>query len=252
MRRIGLRVPPGRNRARLTAVTALGDTFAGAVEFPWLYRRLRIHDNDTQEEKMMTGRRTFLIAGIAILGAGIAGCAGSGAEGGWVTLLDGSRPSSIDGWTQIGEGNWSFVDGTLQGKNGKAGFMVSKDSYTDFEVRAEFWADEDANSGIFLRCQDRNKVGSATAYEVNIFDKRPDPSYGTGAIVDVAKVAQPGPKAANRWNTYEITARGERMVVVLNGQQTADGHDSRRHSGPIALQSAAGTIRFRKVQIRTM
>ena len=67
-----------------------------------------------------------------------------------------------------------------------------------------------------MRCQDRRKVDAANSYEVNIFDKRPDPNYGTGAIVDVAKVAQPMPKAANRWNTYEVTAPGDRMVVVLN------------------------------------
>jgi hypothetical protein len=160
--------------------------------------------------------------------------------------------SNFDGWTQIGEGNWSFVEGTLQGKNGKAGYLVSKDSYADFEIRAEFWADADANSGIFIRCADRNKVGDASAYEANIFDKRPDPSYGTGAIVNFARIAQPGPKAANRWNTYEITARGNRIVVVLNGQQTADAIDGKYRSGPVALQSAGGTIRFRKVQIRAM
>lgn len=200
----------------------------------------------------MTDRRTFLATGIAVLGAGLAGCAGSGAYRGWVTLLDGSRMSNYDGWAPIGQGNWIFVDGTLQGKNGKAGFLVSKDSYTDFEIRAEFWADDDANSGIFLRCQDRNKVGADNAYEVNIFDKRLNPSYGTGAIVNVAKVAQPGPKAANRWNTYEITARGDRLVVVLNGRQTVDVRDGKHRSGPIALKSFAGTIRFRKVQIRTL
>jgi hypothetical protein len=222
------------------------------VNFPIFNRQFRDNDNTTYEEKIMTDRRTFLAAGIAVLGAGVAGCAGSGAEGGWTTLVDGARMSNFDGWTQIGEGNWSFVEGTLQGKNGKAGYLVSKDSYTDFEIRAEFWADDDANSGIFIRCEDRNKVGAANAYEVNIFDKRPDPSYGTGAIVDVAKVARPGPKAGNRWNTYEITARGNRIVVVLNGQQTADAIDGKHRAGPVALQSAAGTIRFRKVQIRAM
>lgn len=200
----------------------------------------------------MTDRRAFLSTGIAILGAGLAGCAGSGAGRGWITLLDGSSINSLDGWAQIGERNWSLVDGTVQGTNDKGGFLVSKDSYTDFEIRATFWADENANSGIFLRCQDRNKVGADNAYEVNIFDRRPDPSYGTGAIVNVAKVAQPGPRAANRWNTYEISARGGRMVVVLNGMQTVDAHDGKFRSGPIALQSAGGTIRFRTVEIRNM
>jgi len=200
----------------------------------------------------MTDRRAFLTTGIAILGAGLAGCAGGGAERGWSALLDGGSMSNLDGWTQIGERNWSLVEGTVQGTNDKGGFLVSKDAYTDFEIRAEFWADENANSGIFLRCQDRNKVGADNAYEVNIFDKRPDPSYGTGAIVNVARVAQPAPRAANRWNTYEISARGGRIVVVLNGKQTVDAHDGKYRSGPIALQSAGGTIRFRKVEIRSM
>jgi hypothetical protein len=196
----------------------------------------------------MNDRRAFLLSSLAVVG----GCAGPAAAA-WTTLLDGSSLSGLaglSGWSAIGEGNWSVQEGTVQGRNGKAGFLVSQGSYADFELRAEFWADATANSGIFLRCQDPKKVGSDNAYEVNIFDQRPDPSYGTGAIVDVVKVAQPAPQAANRWNTYEITARGDRMVVVLNGMQTADGRDARWRGGPIALQSAAGTIRFRKVQIR--
>ena len=197
---------------------------------------------------MTIDRRFFLGAGIAIVGAGVAGCAGLGSGAGWVTLLDGT---TLDGWTQLGKGNWSVVDGTVQGKNGDSGFIVSKDSYADFMIRAEFWADEDANSGIFIRCQDRTKVDAVNAYEVNIFDKRPDPVYGTGAIVNIAKVI-PMPKAANKWNVYEITAQGDRFVVVLNGQTTVDVRDAKHRAGPIALQSAAGTIRFRKVQIRSL
>ena len=197
----------------------------------------------------MTNRRTFIASGVVALSAGLTGCASAPSSRSWTTLVDGTIPT-FDGWSAIGEGNWSYVDGTLQGKNGKSGFLISKSSYTDFEVRAEFWADEDANSGIFLRCQDRTKVLGTNSYEVNIFDKRPDPSYGTGAIVNFAKVPSPAPKAANRWNVFEITARGDRLVVALNGQQTADVRTGKLSSGPIALQSAAGTVRFRKVQIR--
>jgi Domain of Unknown Function (DUF1080) len=203
----------------------------------------------------MIDRRKLLTTSLAALGTGmglgLTACAGiTGAS--WTTLVEGSKVQNLDGWTALGAGNWSFVEGTLQGKNGKAGFLVSKESYADFMIRAEFWADEEANSGIFIRCQDRNKVGADNAYEVNIFDKRPEPSYGTGAIVDVAKVALPGPKAANRWNTFEITARGDRLTVLLNGQQTVDVRNSKYASGPVALQSAAGTIRFRKVEIRRL
>lgn len=199
-------------------------------------------------------RRSMLITGTTLLGGvALTGCASPGGNAGWTTLVDGSRiPGAAEGWSAQGEGNWSLVDGSLQGKAGKSGFLVTKDSYTDFQIRAEFWADEDANSGLFIRCQDRAKVTASNAYEVNIFDKRPDPTYGTAAIVDFAKVRQPGPKAANRWNNFLITAQGDRLVVVFNGEQTVDVRDGKFRSGPIALQSAGGTVRFRKVQVRTL
>ncbi|HEX7785995.1 MAG TPA: DUF1080 domain-containing protein, partial [Methylomirabilota bacterium] len=88
-------------------------------------------------------------------------------------------------------------------------------------------------------------------YEANIFDQRPDPTYGTGAIVKVAKV-QPMPKAGGKWNTYDITLRGPRLVVVLNGVKTVDVQDSKLASGPIALQWGRGTIKFRKVEIKPL
>ena len=132
------------------------------------------------------------------------------------------------------------------------GFLVSKSSYGDFQIRSEFWVDSDANSGIFLRCADPQKVTAVNCYEVNIYDKRPDPSYGTGAIVDVAKV-DPMPKAAGKWNTYEITAQGSHLVVVLNGQKTADVQDSKHNAGgPFALQYGSGVVKFRKVQIKPL
>ena len=200
----------------------------------------------------MTQRRTLLVAGLATVGTGLAGCAGMSGGGGWVTLVDGATISNLNGWTPLGEGNWSITEGTLQGKNGKAGYLVSALSYTDFQIRAEFWADEPANSGIFIRCQDRNKVGADNSYEVNIFDKRPDPSYGTAAIVDFAKAPMPYPQAANKWNTFDITAKGDQLVVVFNGQKTVDIRNGKYSAGPFALQSAGGTIRFRKVQIRAI
>lgn len=199
----------------------------------------------------MIRRRTLIAAagGAAALG----GCATGLPDGSWRVLVDGTKvPGAAEGWATLGEGNWSVVEGTLQGKGGKLGYLVSPASYTDFEIRAEFWADEACNSGIFIRCQSREKVGADNAYEVNIFDKRPEPSYGTAAIVDVAKVRQPGPMAANRWNTFEITAKRERLVVVFNGEKTVDVNNGKWKSGPVALQSAGGTIRFRKVMVKAL
>src|ERR1700752_308450 len=171
---------------------------------------------------------------------------------GWIKLVDGGYKAAD--WTEVGKANWTVKDGSLMADklDGKdPSYLVSKDSYKDFMIQAEFWADDAANSGIFIRCDGRDKIDSKICYEVNIFDKRPDPSYGTGAIVNVAKV-DPMPKAGGKWNTYEITAKGDQFIVVLNGTKTVDAKDGQHARGPIALQYGAGVVKFRNVQIKPL
>jgi hypothetical protein len=118
-------------------------------------------------------------------------------------------------------------------------------------MRVEFWVDDDANSGAFIRCQDPKEINAKNAYEVNVFDKRPDPAYRTGAIVDVAKPLSMI-NAGGKWNTFEITAQGPRLVVTLNGTKTVDVEHKGHVRGPIALQYGAGTVKFRNVQIKPL
>jgi Domain of Unknown Function (DUF1080) len=135
---------------------------------------------------------------------------------------------------------------------------VSKNSYKDFQIRAEFWADHTTNSGIFIRISDPKDIGSKSAYEMNIYDQRAGPEYGTGAIVNVAPVS-PMPKAGGKWNTYEITAKGSQLTVVFNGVKTADIQHSQFSEGPLSLQygggpkeTPGGAIKWRKVQIKPL
>ena len=53
------------------------------------------------------------------------------------------------------------------------GFLVTPMSYGDFQITLEFWVNHDANSGVFIRCQDPKMISAMNSYEVNIFDKRP-------------------------------------------------------------------------------
>lgn len=168
----------------------------------------------------------------------------------WVTLLDGEK--GLDQWNRLGDANWRAEDGAVvaDAKTGTpAGFLVSPRSYANFELQVEFWASDDANSGIYMRCADAEKLSDVTCYEANIFDQRPEAAYGTGAIVHHAAV-DPMPKAGGKWSTMDITADGARLTVKLDGVQTATATDSSLASGPFALQYAAGVMKFRKVRIR--
>jgi len=167
---------------------------------------------------------------------------------GWVTLVDGK---TMGDWDTVGEANWRLEDGALVADKGKAAHLVGKNKYKDFQIHAEFWASDDANSGIFIRCADPKKPGAKSCYEVNIFDQRKDPSYGTGAIVDFAEV-NPMPKAGGKWNTFEITAKGRDISVMLNGQKTVQLRNGMFEEGPFTLQYASGVIKFRKVAIKPL
>ena len=94
---------------------------------------------------------------------------------------------------------------------------------------------------------------------MNIYDARPGQEYSTGAIVDFARVAVPGPyKAAGRWNTLEISAKGGNVVVFFNGVQTVEMVNSKFAQGPFALQfgnhgkAPGDAIKWRKVQVKPL
>ena len=202
-------------------------------------------------------RVSAFVTVLVAVALGIAGCGMMpGGDSGWITLVDGT-PKSLENWNRIGDANWRIQDGALVADKGQGGYLVSKNTYKDFQIRAEFWADHNTNSGIFIRAADPKKIGAVSAYEVNIYDQRPEPKYGTGAIVDFAAVS-PMPKAGGKWNTYLITAKGSQLTVVLNGQQTVNITDSKFPQGPFALQygmngkEPGGAIKWRKVEIRPL
>ena len=203
-------------------------------------------------------RLSVITIGLLLVAFTVFGCATRPYGSDWVTLIDGDK--GLENWNRIGDANWRAEGGAIVADRGKGGFLVSKNSYKDFEIYAEFWAESDTNSGIFLRASDPQNVGGDNAYEVNIWDIRPDPTYGTGAIVNVAPVPVPIVyKAGGRWNTYEISAKGTELTVKFNGIVTASAHDSKFASGPFALQygfgvkgATGGPIKWRKVQIKPL
>jgi prolyl-tRNA editing enzyme YbaK/EbsC (Cys-tRNA(Pro) deacylase) len=61
-----------------------------------------------------------------------------------------------------------------------------------------------------------------------------------------------------QWNTLEATANGDHFVIIYNGRQVVDTHDSKRAAGAIGLQLAhpedarEATIEFRNLKVRRL
>jgi hypothetical protein len=197
-----------------------------------------------------------LLAGAALMLAAVlilAGCAQHSPQQGWVTLIDGDK--GMENWDILGDGNWRGADGAIQAdkKTAKdASILVSKKSFKDFELYVEFWASEDTNSGVYIRAPNPKQVNTASgAYEVQIWDKNPNPAYSTGSLVNVAAV-QPIYKAGGRWNTFEIYARGPQITVKMNGGVTVSVTDSKSLQGRLGIQFNQGPIKVRKLIVKEL
>jgi len=162
---------------------------------------------------------------------------------GWTQLFDGK---TLNGWAPRGEAKWEVRDGELVAVSGEArGHLATVNAYGDFRIRLEFWVDQAANSGVFLRCPETGAINQGNSFEVNISDG--SANWPTGSINEFYK--NPSANTVGKWNSYDITVQGDHFVVLLNGQKTADARGSRLPRGPIGLQYGGGTVKFRNVRI---
>ena len=183
--------------------------------------------------KSSHGRATFMKR-LSILAAGLLmGAAAvqfssvaSGQSDGWMTLRRQHQDGRLDRGRQSQLGDEGRRAGRGQDRRGQGSFLSRQQEFLQgFPDQGRVLGRRGRQQRHLhpLRRQSA-KIDSKVCYEVNIFDKRPDPTYGTGAIVDVAKV-DPMPKAGGKWNTFEITAQG------LASRRRAQRPEDRRRAG---------------------
>jgi 3-keto-disaccharide hydrolase len=145
-----------------------------------------------------------------------------------------------------GGSHWEVVDGLLTACGDPAGYLVSDQSYKNFVLSIEFKTAAETNSGVYVR-----SPKESGGYEVQIWRQQPA-GYNTGAIVGTGKTVRDYTFKANEWNRFEITADGDHLTVVLNGEKTLDVHDARFPEGNIRLQYQQFPIQFRNIKIRPL
>lgn len=186
----------------------------------------------------------LLVATIAL--AGVSATRAQTAAG-WQTLFNGR---DLSNWDVTGNADWKVVNGVIEATKAR-GFLVTKESYTDFDMRGDVYALADSNGGFLFRITNPKDPGIENGYEFNINDNRKDQDGRTGSIVNVAKPLFKF-DSARKWTTVEISARGPHLTGKLDGKLLAEADDAKYTSGPVSLQAAGGLIRYRNVQIRRL
>jgi hypothetical protein len=208
-------------------------------------------------------------------------------EEGFVSIFDGK---TLEGW----DGNpkfWSVQDGAITGQttsdNPTKGntFVIWRGGTTeDFELRLKFRI-IGGNSGIQYRSQDRGNwvvggyqadVDSSDTFSGILYDER-----GRGILAKRGEmtevVSKDGKHQVNviaslgdsreinsvikkeDWNDYQIFARGNWMMHVINGRVTAQIKDSDKanadSTGILALQLHAGPpmkVQYKEIRIKVI
>jgi hypothetical protein len=169
---------------------------------------------------------------------------------GWQLLFNGK---SLAGWEALptsvptANGDWIVSDGDIVCPGTTPGWLATTAIFSDYRLRLQFRGGEKVNSGVFLRSQ-RLGQPHITGYELQIWDYQPA-GYNTGSLVNTAK-APPTKILADQWNDYDITATGDRYVIVLNGRTLLDTRDSAHLSGLIGFQCQKDNkIEFRDIRV---
>ena len=186
-------------------------------------------------------------------------------EAGWTPLFNGK---DLEGWDTRGSAVWRVEDGVIAGgQDGdpkRAGVLITKGAYKDFELALDFMIDEHGkyNSGVYLRNQPGR--GGRTGYQVNI-GRGAAEEYCAGLYTDrwLAKGDETDTiRKPLAWNSLRIRADGPHITVHLNGVQVVDYTDPNPEDrflqpGVLAFQTYgaeghAGWVQFRNIRIRNL
>jgi Domain of Unknown Function (DUF1080) len=137
------------------------------------------------------------------------------------TLFDGK---SLDGWAHLGPGKMVIEDGAIRTEGGMGLLWYTREKFGDCILRVVYKTTaKSSNSGVFIRVADKPDdpwFAVHHGYEVQICDGA-DPFHATGAVYSMSKVSSI-PSKVGEWNTMDITLKGQRILVSLNGEQVQD------------------------------
>jgi sugar phosphate isomerase/epimerase len=191
---------------------------------------------------------------------------------GWQVLFNGV---DLAGWQGTDGGppnpNWVVENGTLVRK-GKASYIWTKERFGDFVLDLEYMTE--GNSGVFIRTDDRRNCVQ-TGIEVAINKQSPDTTtHTTGALYDLLAPSKAADRPTGEWNHMTISARDNKIAVVVNGESVVDADLNRwteanknpdgsrnkfrtplkdfKREGHIGFQDHGATVAFRNVRIKRL
>jgi hypothetical protein len=140
----------------------------------------------------------------------------------------------FDGWAGPVE-NYEIADGAIRCKAGKGGTIWQKDELTDFIAQVEFKLPKGGNNGLAIRYGGTGDTAYAGMCELQVLDddyekatgQQIDPRQAHGSVYGVIAAQRGYQHPIGEWNFEEVTVKGSRIKVELNGTVILDGDVSK-------------------------
>jgi len=190
---------------------------------------------------------------------------------GYEVLFDGAN---LDKWT--GNTTDYIVDDgniTISPKGDGGGNLYTKEEFSDFVFRFEFKLTPGANNGLGIRMPSEGDA-AYEGMEIQILDNDADvykdlkPYQYHGSVYGVIPAKRGFLKPVGEWNYEEVTAKGTKIKVVLNGKVivdgdiaeakakgTKDGHEHpglKRDKGHIGFLGHGTTVYFKNIRVKNI
>jgi hypothetical protein len=152
-----------------------------------------------------------------------------------VALFDGSSMDAFKLQHVARASGWSLESGTMTNSRG-ANNLVSKETFKDFRLEAEYKVEAGSNSGLYLRGR----------YELQVLDDHGKPPEKTGhmAIYGWTPPRVNASRPAGEWQSAQAVLVGNRVTVTLNGQKVHDNAEIQAITGGAldAIETAPGPL----------
>jgi hypothetical protein len=175
--------------------------------------------------------------------------------------------ADYSGWQSYGLGLWTAEGGDIVGRFNKnkpgAGYLFTREEFTDFRLAVMFQISNGGRSGIYVReprrkwsaeGDDRPGFGPSAGYEVLIdYQDRDNPPGTISNIQKSKKLAG----AEGKWNQLEIVCRGTEIRISIAGQNVNRFNQLRVQPGVIGF-AVPGTapqdfiVRFRDIVVSSV
>lgn len=175
----------------------------------------------------------------------------------WIPLFNGKN---LSGWIQHGSEKWIVKNGEILGEavTDEYGYLATRKTYKNFELRGKFKAEGAGNSGIFFHSSLEGVNIKGVQVEVD-----PNPRKHTGGLYESGGrgwLILPSKEGENalkpgKWNEITFSVENNHVITYVNGIQAVDYQDQapRYFDGVIALQlhsGGKGKMRFKDLYIR--